>query len=190
MRSSSSASDEYYDLPDWPYETSCGVGFVTSQGIQICGGHNHQTAFKTTDCVLLDSKLMTFDKVDSMTEARSEMTYVILENESVWMMGGWDGNRFINSTEIVSITGAEPSVDLPIRLGRQCLIHINQTHVLITGGITFIQDKKYAHVDKTYFINLVTRNISDGPTLLRCPLQLSLNNLRNLQGHRGPSEAT
>ena len=168
LRSNNSASndDDYYNLPDFPYETSCGVGFATSKGIQICGGHNHQTNARTMDCVLLDSKSLAFDKVDSMTEARSDMTYVIQENETVWIMGGWDGNRFINSTEIVSLTGAEPSVDLPIRLGRQCLIQINQTYVLITGGIT---QNSYTHIDKTYFINLVTRNISDGPTLLQCP---------------------
>ena len=179
LRSTNSASNDiYYNLPDFPYETSCGVGFATSKGIQICGGHNHQTPSRTMDyCVLLDSKLLTFDKVDSMTEARAYMTYVLQENETVWMMGGWDGSKFIDSTEIVSVTGAEPSVDLPILLGRHCLIHINQTYVLITGGITFIEEEKkgtYHHLNKTYFINLVTRNISDGPTMLQCPHQSSL----------------
>ena len=155
--------------PEFPFQTSCGATTVTSKGILLCGGHNHATDAKTSDCYQLQSD-MSYSKAGSMTEPRSSFVSVLLENRDVWMIGGWDGDKFLSSTEIVGETGSKPSIELPLTLGYHCLIKINETFALLTGGITREPNISSTTINHTYFVNLITNELSNGPSLLsqRC----------------------
>ena len=153
--------------PEFPFQTSCGATTVTSKGILLCGGHNHATDAKTSDCYQLQSD-MSYSKAGSMTEPRSSFVSVLLENRDVWMIGGWDGDKILSSTEIVGEAGSTPSIDLPLILERHCLIKINETFALLTGGTTYEPHNAshYSSIDHTYFVNLLTKELFNGPNML------------------------
>merc|ERR1712098_29687 len=54
----------------------------------------------------------------------------------LWVTGGMDGDKKLDTTELVTNNQSRSHVRLPEGVCCHCLISINQTHYLLTGGYT------------------------------------------------------
>ena len=72
-----------------------------------------------------------------MMSAREFAAAVVLDNGTVWITGGYDGNSLLQSTEVK--TGDGPwtrGVDLPYAVSGHCMVNIPGVGVILIGGWT------------------------------------------------------
>ena len=55
-------------------------------------------------------------------------------------LGGYNGSRLLSSTEVFANGAFTPGASLPVPMSGHCMIKINETHSIVTGG----------HMQKTY----------------------------------------
>jgi len=104
------------------------VGRSTSEGVLMCGGATERGP--TSSCYILTSRGYQ-DMPGLITwryNAASEVTPL-----GLWVTGGYDG-QVLDTTEIWSNNQSQPHVRLPEGLQGHCLISLNSTHLLLTGG--------------------------------------------------------
>jgi len=112
---------EYYDY----------AGRSTSNGVLMCGGETNSGP--TSSCYLLTSS--GYKTMPGLLNDRSEAASVV-SPLGLWVTGGHDGDQVFDTTEIWSNNQSRPHVRLPGRMGSHCLVSLNSTHVLLTGGYT------------------------------------------------------
>ena len=83
----------------------------------------------------------------------------IVTNTGLWILGGY-GNGYLKSTELVSATGVEDKNSLPIALEYACIVKINATTGIFTGGW------KNKALKSTYYLDLTNFNIKPGPDMI------------------------
>ena len=89
----------------------------------------------------------------------------IATNTGLWILGGYGSyeskrNGYLKSTELVSATGVEDKNSLPIALEYACIVKINATTGIFTGGL------KNKALKSTYYLDLTNFNIKPGPDMI------------------------
>ena len=129
-------------------------------GTIICGGWNPDTYTDLADCYLMDANSSEFTNHTQLSTQRSFASSVMLQNGSLLVLGGRNEDFALKSTELVSESGVQASIDLPTPLYGHCTAKINDTMALIAGGFNGI-----SLMSSTYFLDLVTLSITEGPPL-------------------------
>jgi len=107
------------------------VGRSTSDGVLICGGKKNYHI--TSSCYLLTRS--GYQEMPGLLEKRDRAASVVTPL-GLWVTGGYDGDQYLDTTEIWSNNQSRLHVRLPKSMSGHCLTSLNKTHVLLTGGLT------------------------------------------------------
>ena len=164
-------------LPDFPIDLSGAVGFNSAEGPMVCGGDQADPKGIFTNindgCFLLNNN-QEWKPLISMTTPRSYAAAVQIDYDNILIFGGFhvvgQGIRIrnsvyakvhsLNSIEIMDSNGSEAFGKLPFTIAAHCIIRINATSALITGG-----RQNGSISDATWIIDIDTLNITSGPKL-------------------------
>ena len=104
----------------------------------------------------------------NMREARHSAASIVL-GDKLWVLGGWNGNRLLASSEYILHDGSrEDGRNMPMALGAHAAIKINETHSMVIGG-----NNNGGYSARTWFYEHLTGHWSAGPNLLRARRHLS-----------------
>ena len=109
-----------------------------------------------------------------MNEPRSGAASVVLNETTLWIMGGLAGRRRLKSTELITL---DPAISvngpaLPKALAGSCAVKYNDTHIYLTDGF---EGSEYKNKVWIYNTILDAGNSS-------CTEGLRMNNKRDLHG--------
>jgi len=109
------------------------VGMSTSDGVLMCGGRSNRSIISS--CYLLTSS--GYQDMPGMMDNR-DFAATVVTPLGLWVTGGYgvSGHGFLDTTEIWNNNRSQPHVRLPEDLHSHCLISLNNTHQLLTGGYT------------------------------------------------------
>ena len=148
-------------LAKFPATLTWAVGEYSSvDGTIICGGWNPDTYTDLADCYWMDPNSSEFTNYTRLSIPRSFASSVMLQNGSLLVLGGRNEDEALNSTEVISDSGAQASIDLPSPLYGHCTAQINDTMAIVTGGFN-----GSSLMSSTYFLDLVTLSVTEGPPL-------------------------
>ena len=151
-------------LPNFPYRVVGSVGFWTAQGPTVCGGYRDRTGYLVKSdkrCFYLNQKHQWMPWTTMITE-RQYASFVQIDSNKTLIIGGYNSKIFnaLKTSELISSSGSQYGKDFPVTISKHCIIKINSTHGLITGGS---QDRKYSA--STWFVDLATTTFTPGPTM-------------------------
>ena len=139
-------------LPDFPLQVYGAVAFWTAQGPMVCGGYEENKCFLYKNHQWMPST--------NMGTQRGYASAVQIDPNQAIIIGGWDGNNALKSTEVKTSTGSEEGKDFPVTIKYHCSFRINSTHALVTGGK---QDGSYSA--STWFVDLTKTRFTPGPKM-------------------------
>jgi hypothetical protein len=142
-------------LANIPFDEIEGVtgGLIGNKPV-ICGGAiDYQKGDYRKDCFVIGQSVTNQPK---MSSARAFATGVTLNKHTLWITGGrmsGDTNKKnYRSTEFIQLNGTRPGPDLPNFLQNHCLVALNSTTILLTGGrknwSRSTMDVYYYHIDQ------------------------------------------
>ena len=131
-------------LPDHPLGQIYGyVAVQVDRGILHCGGKTSETSPAKKECYLL-SNTAVWNKHVSMGTPRFRPSAVLFWS-GVLVTGGEDASgKVLASTEILKNGTWIESVPLPTPLTRHCMLSLNRTHHIITGGSQSTKTKQFS----------------------------------------------
>ena len=112
-------------------ESRYAVGGLINETPIICGGKDSNR--DRLDSCIVFGQTKTYIK---MQEKRSTAISVVLNETTLWILGGWNDSGTVSSTELITLDAAT-SVNgpaLPNKLGASCAIKYNSSHIYLTGG--------------------------------------------------------
>ena len=139
-------------LPDFPLEVFGALAFWTAQGPMVCGGYKENRCFLYKNHQWMPST--------NMQTPRHYASAVQIDPNQAIIIGGYDGNNALKSTEVETSTGSEEGKDFPVTIYSHCSFKINSTHALVTGGR---QDGPYSA--STWFVDLTKTTVTPGPKM-------------------------
>jgi len=122
-------------IPVFPGERYYGyVGRSSSDGVVMCGGVNSVYGGINASCYLLTSS--GYQAMPPLTNKRVAAASVVT-SLGLWVTGGGGGgSKSLDTTELVTNNQSRSHVRLPEGVSFHCLVNINTTHSLLTGGWT------------------------------------------------------
>merc|ERR1719193_1234348 len=117
------------------------VGRSTSDGVLMCGGKT-STGY-TSSCYLLTSS--GYQEMPGLIHKRQRAASVMTPS-GLWVIGGYDGDQYLDTTEIWNNNQSRPHVRLPMAIYSHCLLSLNKTHSLLTGGTAGFFDSSAAFI--------------------------------------------
>ena len=119
----------------------------------VCGGFNWRFS---KDCVVIGQPEM------KMIEERDSAASVVLDQNTLWVVGGYNGNRLC-STEFIKL--GQPSAkgpDLPFTISYHSMIQYDEKSIYIIGG--WQNDSRF--YNKTWIVDPTNKfKITEGPSL-------------------------
>ena len=151
------SSLEYDLLPDVSERFGSVGGLLMGQPL-ICGGYNCYDNEYLQNCIKLGHSETKFD----LTEKRCGAASVVLDQKTLWVTGGEDGNDDLLTTEFISLHHSPiKGPDLPFTIERHGLVYFNEKSIYMIGGF---QDRKISN--RTWIINLSEGfSIKEGPPM-------------------------
>ena len=107
------------------------VGGLINETPIVCGGYNF-TGQDYDTCIVFGQTKTSI----KMNEPRSVAASVVLNETTLWILGGLAGRRRLKSTELITLDPAT-SVNgpaLPKALAGSCAVKYNDTHIYLTGN--------------------------------------------------------
>ena len=129
-----------YQIPRFPVG-----GVLDDQYPVYCGGSWHSWD-KAADFNPSCYKIFETEPFHEMTVKRYRAAAVLVDSSRLWVTGGINGYpNYLSSTEFVSLDPEKsgPGPDLPKALWCHCLVKIDDTHVMMIGGKSFLNFLKY-----------------------------------------------
>jgi hypothetical protein len=152
-------------LADYPLDQVHGAtgGLLTNNNALICGGREGWKNYILDDCFSIGININPhgIKKTKSLTPYRSYAASVVWNSTTLWMTGGWVG-IWTKSTEFVQLTGTTPGPDLPLEVYDHCLVSLNDTTVLLIGGVLQSGTTSKA----TFYYDTDHKTWTDGPSLI------------------------
>ena len=152
-------------LSDFPIRLGSAIGAFTPLGPTICSGINYDTSSRIGDCFTLKSNGGNFfnsSDVTLNTPRRSASGFVSNLGELI-ISGGLDsGVNELNSGKIINFD--QNNVDdflLKEKIQGHCSVLVNSSTAMILGGY----EGGSSSVKSTYFLNLNTFQVTDGPKM-------------------------
>jgi len=122
------------NIPVFPYGDYYGyVGMSTSDGVLMCGGWRSNVGY-TSSCYLLTSS--GYQDMPALMYNRYRAAALVTPM-GLWVTGGNSfHNGILATTELVANNKTRSHVTLPENVEGHCIVKINNTHSLVTGGWT------------------------------------------------------
>ena len=155
-------------LSDFPIKLSYAIGAFTPLGPIICSGYNPDlpdTSSRIGHCFALKSNGSNFlqSSVASLNTPRYQASGFVSNLGELIISGGTDnGGNNTNSGEITNFD--QENVDgfvLNEKIQGHCSILVNASTAMILGG----RDDGLSNVNSTYYLDLNTFQVTDGPTM-------------------------
>ena len=146
-------------LPNFPAKLAGSTGGFTAEGPLICSGKDYDKNYEIDSCYHIKSATGQFEKTEVSLKYKRDDAASIATNTGLWILGGY-GSGYLKSTELVSATGVEDKNSLPIALEYACIVKINATTGIFTGGW------KNEALKSTYYLDLTNFNIKPGPDMI------------------------
>ena len=145
-------------------------GLIKGQTPFICGGYDRTNRRNSRDCYKLnEAGTWTKDQIAVLNTARRLAgTGSAVTNNKLVLSGGYGSSGPLKSIELVSPNGRSKtlSVQLPFGLSHHCSIQWDSETVMIIGGYGGKKsEKKESRRAETYFINVRTNTLKNGPSL-------------------------
>ena len=100
----------------------------------------------------------------TLNEIRHFATSVTMSNDDQYIIGGENSHSSLplSTAEKLTRNGFEV-IDMKVKLSRHCAIPYNDTTIFLIGGI--VNEEQFS--DKTYFFNPTSKEIEEGPSLMK-----------------------
>ena len=150
-------------LSDFPVRLSLAIGAFTPLGPTICSGYNYETRSKIGDCFTLKSNGGNFLHSSDVTlnTPRNSASGFVSNLGELFISGGIGSGGNMNSGEIINFD--QNNVDdfvLKEKIRGHCSVLVNSSTAMILGGYD-----GSSSVKSTYFLNLNTFKVTDGPKM-------------------------
>ena len=135
-----------FQYPDHPRKIHGATGGFLNNDFITCGGED---SFVETDkCYMLGSE----GPFATMMRKRYLAASIVLEDEKLWILGGWDGSSRLSSTEYIFSDGrTEDGPPMPIAICEHAMVKINDTTSFLVGGnIEGVSSQKSWFYDKKW----------------------------------------
>ena len=108
------------------------VGGLINGKIIICGGKNNEDVAQQ-ECFVIGEP----QSSKNMLQKRAYASSVVLNNSTLWVVGGEDENYDdLSSTEMVTLDNPPAKgPDLPFTIRRHCMVYFNKSAIYIIGGM-------------------------------------------------------
>jgi len=154
-------------LKDFPIDLqqACG-GLINDSMILICGGFDPSENDASNKCFLVNGPS---EPVAYMKLRRNFPGCTVINDTLLWMTGGLGlgGLQIHETTEFIDLTTqlAVAGPDLPAELYGHCMVSINETTVLLTGGYGNDWPPSGSSY-LSYFFNIITYQWTPGPSMM------------------------
>ena len=150
---------------DVPLKVYGAVGFNTPLGPAFCGGKKHREENYNKQCFIFNSDNEWIPWVD-MTTPRVFAAAIQTNEHQTMLLGGFvQGVVPLKSSELIELEsslGPMDSLKLPVTFYRHCILKINATFGLITGGL---QDSTSLFSAATWYLDLQSFDTTPGPRM-------------------------
>ena len=155
-------------LPDHPQRFGV-VGFTTSEGPVVCGGHGPGPGVdkSLSHCRILKSS-EEWSMWHNMIQKRSYALAIKINDQQTLILGGYDEYfNMLRSSEIMNDNGvSENSITAPLPLYSNCIIKLNNSMSLITAGFQGLDEHGDSRrASETWYLDLQTLDFTAGPRL-------------------------
>ena len=152
-------------LSDFPIRLYYAIGAFTPLGPTICSGYNYGTSSRIGDCFTLKSNGGNFlhSSDVSLNTPRQSASGCVSKLGELFISGGYDnGGNDLNSGEIINFDQNNVhDFVLKEKIEGHCSVLFNSSTAMILGG----RDGGSSSVKSTYFLNLNTFKVTDGPKM-------------------------
>ena len=162
-----------FQYPDHPRKIHGAIGGFLNKDFVTCGGLDSVEGY-TDKCYMLGSEVPFATMMRKRWTAVSiVLSSTVLEDEKIWILGGYDGDSGLASTEYIFSDGRnEEGPPLPIALYGHAMVKINETTSFLVGGYRHGIGKS----QKSWFYD---KKWIDGPDLKVARNGLSLGIIRD-----------
>ena len=116
--------------PKFPISVSEATGGLIENNVLICGGYDGRYI---DECYSLSNKKATF--VTYMSVKRTDAASVVVNDDTLWITGGYDYPNTLASSEYIKMTGTRSGPDLPMALEGHTILAINSSCSMVIGGM-------------------------------------------------------
>ena len=160
-------------------ERTRAIGGIIQNKPVICGGRNingRKQCEALEDCHVIQP---TKTKLNNMLQRREAAASVVLNQNTLWIVGGHDGDVDLNTTEFITLDeGSIRGPDLPFTVSCHSLIQFDENSIFLIGGL---QNDTYSN--RTWIIH--PNNdfaIIEGPRLNHRRFHHSCGKMKNMDG--------
>jgi hypothetical protein len=149
-------------LADYPLDAMEASGGLLNNNIAlICGGYAYPTIHDYCFAITANA----IEASVKLTKPRSAAASVVVNGTTLWITGGYvqDLNYETKTTEFVQLNGSNPGPDLPHKVGYHCLVSLNDSTVILIGGM---QNGKHLEDTNTFYYNNDDKTWTEGPKLI------------------------
>ena len=166
-------------------ERTRAIGGIIQNKLVICGGRNingRKQCEALEDChVIQQLKTKTYKKINNMLHRREAAASVVLNENTLWIVGGHDGDVDLNTTEFITLDkGPIRGPDLPFTVSCHSLIQFDEKSIFLIGGL---QNDSYSN--RTWIIHNPNNDdfaIIEGPSLNHKRFHHSCGKMKNTDG--------
>ena len=129
----SSVTRSCSNLQNYPIAIRSATGAIVSGNPMICGGLSYGS--KHSECYQHNKAINSWKFLTNMTTERYFSASVPVNNKLL-VLGGWDGENDLATTEFVSPDGdpSQPGPDLPAPRSLHCAVTLSNGGVMLIGG--------------------------------------------------------
>jgi hypothetical protein len=151
------ATNECKPFPDSPFDNAelVSAGLLDDNTILMCGGT------KSQHCYIMTSERVTQSAKAILPDVIAGSVSVMLSNNTLWITGGLR-NSNLTDTEYVSPDGTMSGPIMPVSNRWHCIVAVNSSTVLLTGGYDDSAGKKAI---QTHYYNYVKNEWITGASL-------------------------
>ena len=158
-----------FNWPDFPISVEGATGGLIGETVIICGG-GYESDYNHTiydECYSLTSEKATL--VTHMSVEREYAASIVLDDNILWVTGGWSGAFHFASTEYVTMTGTMLGPNLPQALTNHAMVAINKTCSMVIGGISanYSASTYFKEQKRTLFYDHNEGEWITGPSLIQ-----------------------
>ena len=144
--------------PDFPIDVFEATGGLIGDTVIICGGSDMLSY--VDECYSLTSEKAKL--VTHMSFARYGAASIVLDDNTLWVTGGYNHGGSLASTEYVTVTGTMSGPDLPMANYGHAMVAINKTCSMVIGGGNY-----QAYFSSTFFYDRNEGEWINGPSLMQ-----------------------
>ena len=112
--------------PDFPIGVKGATGGIIGDNVIICGG------WGIDECYRFTSEKATL--VTHMSVGREDAASIVLNDNTLWVTGGFNSGNVASSTEYVTANGTILGPDFPMALYGHAMVAINKTCSMVIAG--------------------------------------------------------